>query len=84
MARLYAVAITRGVTNIAVKTNPPVKKTNPHVQSCHNGWASNISIVMDTGCAGTHHSKYMMSIDYDMIEDGKTKHPIVYSLDVGP
>ena len=35
-----------------------------HLQSCHNGWASNISIVVDTGCTGIHH----------------TKHPIVYSL----
>ena len=44
-----------------------------HLQSCHNGWASNILIVVDTGCAGIHHSKYRMPIYYDTIEDGQNK-----------
>ena len=40
---------------------------------CHNGWASNILIVVDTGYAGIHHSKYWMPIHYDTIEDGQNK-----------
>ena len=27
-----------------------------HLQSCHNGWACNILIVVDAGKAGIHHS----------------------------
>ena len=37
------------------------------------GWASNILIVVDTGYAGIHHSKYWMPIHYDTIEDGQNK-----------
>ena len=44
-----------------------------HLQWCHNGWASNIFIVVDTGYAGIHHSKYWMPIHYDTIEDGQNK-----------
>ena len=44
-----------------------------HLQSCHNGWASNISFVVDTGCAGIHHSKYQMPIHYNTIDDGQNK-----------
>ena len=40
---------------------------------CHNEWASNILIVMDTSYAGIHHSKYWMPIHYDTIEDGQNK-----------
>ena len=36
-------------------------------------WASNILIVVDTGYAGIHHSKYWMAIHYDTIEDGQNK-----------
>ena len=32
-----------------------------------------ILIVVDTGYAGTHHSKYWMPIHYDTIEDGQNK-----------
>ena len=42
-----------------------------HLRWCHNGWASNILIVVDTGYAGIHHSKYWMPIHYDTIEDGQ-------------
>ena len=41
-----------------------------HLQWCHNGWASNILIVV---YAGIRHSKYWMSIHYDTIEDGRIK-----------
>ena len=44
-----------------------------HLRWCHNGWASNILIVVDTGYAGIHHSKYWMPIHYDTIEDGQNK-----------
>ena len=44
-----------------------------HLRWCHNGWASNILIVVDTGYAGIHHSKYWMPINYDTIEDGQNK-----------
>ena len=44
-----------------------------HLRWCHNGWASNILIVVDTGYAGIHHSKYWMPIHYDAIEDGQNK-----------
>ena len=44
-----------------------------HLRWCHNGWVSNISIVVDTGYAGIHHSKYWMPIHYDTIEDGQNK-----------
>ena len=44
-----------------------------HLLWCHNGWASNILIVVDTGYAGIHHSKYWMPIHYDTIEDGQNK-----------
>ena len=44
-----------------------------HFRWCHNGWASNILIVVDTGYAGIHHSKYWMPIHYDTIEDGQNK-----------
>ena len=30
-------------------------------------------IVVDTGCATIHHSKYWMPIHYDTIEDGQNK-----------
>ena len=40
---------------------------------CHNGWAFNILIVVDTGYAGIHHLKYWMPIHYDTIEDGQNK-----------
>ena len=32
-----------------------------------------VLIVVDTGCAGIHHSKYWMPIHYDKIEDGQNK-----------
>ena len=51
-----------------------------HLRWCHNGWASNILIVVDTGYAGIHHSKYWMPIHYDTIEDGQNKNLIFYSL----
>ena len=35
--------------------------------------ASNILILVDTGYAGTHYSKYWMLIHYDAIEDGQNK-----------
>ena len=44
-----------------------------HLRWCHNGWASNILIVVDTGYAGIHHSKYWMTIHCDTIEDGQNK-----------
>ena len=44
-----------------------------HLRWCHNGWASNILIMVDTGYAGIHHSKYWMPIHYDTIEDGQNK-----------
>ena len=44
-----------------------------HLRWCHNGWASNILIVVDTGYAGIHHSEYWMPIHYDTIEDGQNK-----------
>ena len=44
-----------------------------HLRWCHNGWASNILVVVDTGYAGIHHSKYWMPIHYDTIEDGQNK-----------
>ena len=44
-----------------------------HLRWCHNGWASNILIVVDTGYAGIHHSKYWMPIHYDTIGDGQNK-----------
>ena len=44
-----------------------------HLRWCHNGWASNILIVVDTSYAGIHHSKYWMPIHYDTIEDGQNK-----------
>ena len=44
-----------------------------HLRWCHNGWASNVLIVVDTGYAGIHHSKYWMPIHYDTIEDGQNK-----------
>ena len=44
-----------------------------HLRWCHNGRASNILIVVDTGYAGIHHSKYWMPIHYDTIEDGQNK-----------
>ena len=44
-----------------------------HLRWCHNGWASNILIVVDTGYASIHHSKYWMPIYYDTIEDGQNK-----------
>ena len=44
-----------------------------HRRWCHNGWASNILIVVDTGYAGIHHTKYWMPIHYDTIEDGQNK-----------
>ena len=44
-----------------------------HLRWCHNGWACNILIVVDTGYAGIHHSKYWMPIHYDTIEDGQNK-----------
>ena len=50
-----------------------VKFCFAHLQSCHNGWACNILIVVDTGKAGIHHSKYCMPIHYDTIEDGQNK-----------
>ena len=55
-----------------------------HLRWCHNGWASNILIVVDTGYTGIHHSKYWMPIHYDTIEDGlnKKKNLIFYSLNV--
>ena len=40
-----------------------------HLLWCHNGWASNILIVMEYH----HYSKYWMSIHYDTIEDGQNK-----------
>ena len=40
---------------------------------CHNGWASNILIVVDADVAGIHHSKYWIPIHYDTIEDGQNK-----------
>ena len=49
-----------------------------HLQSCHNGWASNILIVVDTSCAGIHHSRCPSIMI--RLKMGKTKHPIVYSL----
>ena len=51
-----------------------------HLRWRHNGWASNILIVVDTGYAGIHHSKYWMPIHYDTIEDGQNKKSIFYSL----
>ena len=51
-----------------------------YLRWCHNGWVSNILIVVDTGYAGIHHSKYWMSIDYDTIEDRQNKTFIFYSL----
>ena len=51
-----------------------------HLRWCHNGWASNILIMVDTGYAGIHHSKYWMPIHYDTIEDGQNKNLIFYSL----
>ena len=50
-----------------------------HLQSCHNGWASNILIVVDTGCADIHQNigcPFIMT----RLKMGETKHPIVYSL----
>ena len=44
-----------------------------HFRWCHNGWASNILIVVDTSYTGIHHSKYWMPIHYDTIEDGQNK-----------
>ena len=45
-----------------------------HLRWCHNGWASNILIVVDTDYAGIHNSKYWMPIYlYDTIEDGQNK-----------
>ena len=44
-----------------------------HLRWCHNGWALNILIVVDTGYAGIHHSKYWMPIHYNTIEDGQNK-----------
>ena len=35
------------------------------------GWAFNILIVVDTGYAVIHHSKYWMPVHYDTIEDGQ-------------
>ena len=46
---------------------------SPHLRWCHNGWASNILIVVDTYHAGIHYSKYWMTIHYDTIEDGQVK-----------
>ena len=37
------------------------------------GCVSNISVVVDTGHAGIHHSKYWMSIHYDTTEDVQNK-----------
>ena len=31
---------------------------------CHNGWASNILIVVDTGYGGIHQSKYLLPFEY--------------------
>ena len=45
----------------------------PHLWWCHNGWASNILIMVDTSYAGIHHSTYWMPIHYDTIEDGQDK-----------
>ena len=47
-----------------------------HFRWCHNGWASNILIVVD---AGVDHSKYWMPIHNDTIEDGQNKNLIFYS-----
>ena len=44
-----------------------------HLRWCHNGWVSNILIVVDTGYAGIIHSKYWMPIHYDTIEDWHNK-----------
>ena len=44
-----------------------------HLRWCHNGWASNILIMVDTLYASIHHSKYWMPIQYDTIEDGQNK-----------
>ena len=55
-----------------------------HLRWCHNGWASNILIVVDTGYAGIHHSKYWTPIHYDTIEDGQNKNLIFYSLSIIP
>ena len=54
-----------------------------HLRWCHNGWASNILIVVDTGYAGIHHSKYWTPIHYDTIEDWQNKNLIFYSLTEG-
>ena len=51
-----------------------------HLRWCHNGWASNILIVVDTGYAGIHHSKYWMPIHMTPSKMGKTKNLIFYSL----
>ena len=48
-----------------------------HLRWFHNGWASNISIMVE---AGIHHSKYWMPIHYGTIKDGQTNNLIFYSL----
>ena len=67
---------------ISCKTNTILTKNEnetwyfcfAHLRWCHNWWAFNILIVMDTGyTAGIHHSKYWMLIHYDTIEDGQNK-----------
>ena len=41
-----------------------------HLQWCHNGWASNILIVLDTSYTGTQNIG-CPSIIYDTIKDGQ-------------
>ena len=57
-----------------------------YLRWCHNGWASNILIVVDTDYVPEHRllcdasvlkwniaPKYLMPIHYDTIEDGQNK-----------
>ena len=50
-----------------------------HLQSCHNGWASNMLIMVDTYPSIIPIHPLCPSI-MTRLKMGKTKHPIVYSL----
>ena len=39
--------------------------------------------VVDFGCSGIYHSKYLKSIHYDTIEDGQNKTVNIFSLNIG-
>ena len=53
-----------------------------HLRWCHDGWASNILIVVDTGYAGIHHSNIGCPSIMTPSKMGKTKNLIFYSLNV--